>query len=227
MIVRIKVCGITSVTDALAAVEAGADALGFMFYEQSARFVSPSLAAEIIRHLPPQVTRVGVFVGAAEAEVRRAAEACGLDTLQFHGDESPAFCARFAVGESPEVLRTEVRVPAAATPSGYRVIRAFRILNADSLAALPAYRCGAWLLDSYVPGQRGGTGAKFNWELAVQAKQAGAPVILAGGLTPDNVAAAVRQVRPYGVDVSSGVESAPGRKDPARLRAFVRAARGA
>ncbi len=227
MSVRIKICGITSLPDALTAVEAGADALGFMFYERSTRFLRAEQAAEIIRGLPPKVTRVGVFVNAAEEEIRRVAAACGLDALQLHGEESPEFCARFTTSAGPDVLRTRVEAAGAGAHDRFGVIKAFRIRDAQSLPGLGVYRrCGAWLLDSYVPGQAGGTGTRFGWELARQAKAAGHPVILAGGLTPDNVAAALRQVRPYGVDVSTGVELAPGRKDPAKLRAFVSAVRG-
>jgi len=204
--VKIKVCGITSLGDALMALEAGADALGFMFYEPSPRYVTYDHAGGIIRRLPPSIAKVGVFVNPTEAAVRRAVAECGLDWLQFHGEETPKFCRRFAP---------------------LRVIKAFRIQNADSLAALPAYATDAWLLDSYVPDVPGGTGARFNWDLALAAKRHGVPVILAGGLAPDNVAEAVRRVRPYGLDVSSGVESAPGKKDPAKLRDFIARARAA
>jgi phosphoribosylanthranilate isomerase len=205
MHVRVKICGITCLEDARAAVAAGADALGFMFYPPSPRHVDVDTAAAICRALPPLVTRVGVFVDAAEEFVRETASRCGLGALQFHGQETPEFCRRFA----PPVLK------------------AFRIRSPDSLAALPAYDTAAWLLDSFVPGQLGGTGATFNWDLAADAARLGRPVILAGGLTPENVAGAARRVRPYGVDVSSGVECAPGRKDPGRLKAFIAAVRSA
>ena len=205
MNVKVKICGITSTTDALAAVDAGADALGFMFYAPSPRFVKHESAAEIIRELPPFVAKVGVFVDPTEAEVRKAIEECGLDTLQFHGDEPPEFCRRF----------------------GLKVIKAFRIRDAESLQAAEAYPTEAWLLDSYVSGQLGGTGARFNWDLATEAARKHRSVILAGGLTPENAAEAVRKVRPYGLDVSSGVESAPGKKDAAKVAAFIAAAKGA
>jgi phosphoribosylanthranilate isomerase len=204
MHLRIKICGITNSDDALAAVAAGADALGFMFYQPSQRHIALATAGEIIRALPPFVARVGVFVDATEEFVRRAWGECGLDTLQFHGSEPPEFCRKFA--------------PA-------KVIKAFRIAGLESLRAVPAYDTHAWLLDSYVAGAPGGTGAKFNWSLAAEAKKLGRPIILAGGLTPQNVAEAVRQVGPFGVDVSSGVESAPGKKDPRKIREFIAAAR--
>lgn len=204
MSLRVKICGITRVSDACAAVEAGADALGFMFYEPSPRNLAPEAAAAIIRELPPFIARVGVFVNAEADTVKRIAETCGLDTLQLHGEETPEYCAQF---------------------SGYRVVKAFRVRDESSLFALRSYSVSAWLLDSYVADQHGGTGAKFNWDLAITAKSYGCPVILAGGLTPENVAEAVRQVRPYALDVSSGVESAPGVKDHAKVAAFIRAAK--
>jgi phosphoribosylanthranilate isomerase len=205
MNVRVKICGITRREDALAAVASGADALGFMFYEPSSRHVTVDQAAAICRDLPPLVTRVGVFVNAPADFVRAAAATCGLGAIQLHGDESPEFCRQFALP----------------------VIKAFRVSGPESLAALAAYGFAAWLLDSFVPGQLGGTGACFNWSLAAKAAERGRPILLAGGLTPENVADAVRQVRPYAVDVSSGVESAPGLKDPTKIRALIRAAKAA
>ncbi len=205
MSLRIKICGITNSSDALAAVQAGADALGFMFYEPSPRHISLPTAAEIIRELPPFVAAVGVFVDASEDFITRAIEEGGLDTLQFHGNEPPDFCRQFSL----------------------RTIKAFRVRDAGSLQELPRYKTSAWLLDSFVPDKLGGTGAKFNWELACSAKKLGRPIILAGGLTPENIAEAVRLVRPFAVDVSSGVESQPGKKDHAKTRAFILAARQA
>jgi phosphoribosylanthranilate isomerase len=206
MPVRVKICGLTSAADALAAVEAGADALGFMLCPRSKRYVTPEAVSVICRELPPFVARVGVFVDAAEDDVRRIAQGCGLSALQFHGGESPAYCGNF--GQTP-------------------VVKAFRVADQHSLAVLPSFAVSAWLLDSYVAGELGGTGECFNWDLAVTARTLGRPIILAGGLTPENVAEAVRQVEPWAVDVSSGVEFAPGRKDPAKLRAFVAAAKSA
>jgi phosphoribosylanthranilate isomerase len=202
--VSVKICGITNLEDAWAAVEAGADALGFVFYPPSPRHVTPTQARAIIAALPPFVTTVGLFVDAAAEQIEAIAARCGLDRLQLHGHEAPELCARLT----------------------RPVIKAFRIRNADSLASLPRYKVAAYLLDAYVEGALpGGTGASFAWELAAQAKPYG-PVILAGGLTPDNVEAAIRRIQPYGVDVSSGVERAPGLKDHAKLRAFVARAKG-
>ena len=192
LMVKVKVCGITNWEDARAAVAFGADALGFVFFDKSPRHVPVETAARIIRQLPPFIARVGVFVDMPLDGILSVATACGLDTVQLHGSESPEFCARIRI----------------------KTIKAFRVENVKSLDPLPHYETSAWLLDSYVPGQLGGTGAVFQWNLAVQAIAMGRPIILAGGLTPENIAEAVKQVRPYAVDVSSGVESAPGRKKP-------------
>jgi phosphoribosylanthranilate isomerase len=196
---RIKICGITNVKDAVAAVEAGADALGFIFYDQSPRWIQPGDAAKIIRELPPLVAKVGVFVNPPEETVRQTIRESGIDTLQFHGDESPEFCRRFAL----------------------KVIKAFRVRDEQSLHQMPEYKQEAWLLDTYVAGKLGGSGEQFNWELACQAVKLSQQVILAGGLTPQNVALAVRQVRPFAVDVSSGVEVAPGQKDHRKIQEFI------
>lgn len=203
MSVKVKICGLTNLADAQAAVESGADLLGFIFAEKSPRRMTVEGVAAFVRHLPLHVLRVGVFMDPAEDLVMRAATACGLNLLQFHGNESPEFCTQF----------------------GLMSVKAFRVRDEQSLAALPAYHTDAWLLDTYSETQAGGTGQTFNWELAIAAKQHGRPIFLAGGLTPDNVAEAVRRVQPFAVDVSSGVETAPGRKDHAKVAAFIRAAK--
>ncbi len=204
MPVKIKICGITSVEDAGAAVEAGADALGFMLTEVSSRKISTEAAAKIIHQLPPFVAKVGVFVDPTEEFVRAAIAETGIDTLQFHGDESPEFCLRFGA---------------------IKVYKAFRVKDAGALQAMPAYDTDAWLLDSYVRGKAGGTGEVFNWDIACQAKESGRPIILAGGLNPENVAQAVHEVWPFAVDVSSGVATAPGKKDHRLIRDFCAAVR--
>jgi phosphoribosylanthranilate isomerase len=205
MSVKVKICGITSLEDASCAADAGADALGFIFFEASPRFISLEAAARIVQKLPPHIVRVGVFVDAPEDLVLRVIAGCGLNLLQFHGNESPEYCGQF----------------------GLMSMKAFRIKDAASLKALTDYSTDAWLLDSYVADKPGGTGEKFNWELARQAGQFGRPVFLAGGLTPENVADAIRQAQPYAVDVSSGVEISPGKKDHEKVRAFIRAAKTA
>jgi phosphoribosylanthranilate isomerase len=205
--VKVKICGITNRADGLVAAEAGADALGFVFYERSPRFVRVEAAAEITRQLPPFLVKVGVFVNAPEELVFQAIAACGLNLAQFHGNETPEYCRQF----------------------GVMSMKAFRIRDAESLRGLPDYATDAWLLDAYSADKLGGTGEKFNWDLAIEAQKlaGGRPVFLAGGLTPESVAEAVRRVQPYGVDVSSGVEVAPGRKDHEKVRAFVKQAKAA
>jgi phosphoribosylanthranilate isomerase len=201
--VKVKICGITSLDDALHACACGADALGFVFYEKSPRCIAPETAGAIIRELPPFVTPVGLFVNEEPQRIRAIADVCGLDVIQLHGDEDPADC-----DFSPR-----------------RVVKALRVRDAASLARHNDFTVSALLLDAWVPGAYGGTGATFNWELAAAiARQRS--VILAGGLTAENVAAAVRAVGPYAVDVSSGVECAPGRKDHEQVAAFIAAAKG-
>ncbi|MDH4101139.1 MAG: phosphoribosylanthranilate isomerase, partial [Nitrospirota bacterium] len=189
--------------DALEAAHLGADALGFNFYPKSPRYIDPEKAREIIRELPPFVTVVGLFVNEDTVRVEEIADRCGIDILQFHGDETPEYCAGFS----------------------RRVIKAFRIKDREDLDYLRAFNVSAHLLDAYSESAYGGTGKTFNWELAAEAKAMGR-VILAGGLTPRNVADAVGTVGPYAVDVASGVESAPGRKDPALMAEFIRRAKG-
>ncbi len=197
---KIKICGITNLDDALLAADLGADALGFIFYAKSPRSISPEAAREIIAQLPPFVLSVGVFVDEPLETVRTIAATARLDWVQLHGSEPPDYCRA----------------------AGRNVMKAIRVANESSLAAMAAYQGAvrAFLLDTHKAGQKGGTGEVFDWSLALKAKQYG-PVVLAGGLTPDNVAVAVYTVAPAAVDVASGVEAAPGVKDPAKLRAFI------
>jgi len=203
--VKIKICGITNAEDALLAANAGADALGFVFSPASPRYVALEFAEAIARKIPAHVMRVGVFVDAPADEVMEAISRCGLAAAQFHGSEPPEYCGQF----------------------GVMTMKAFRVRDEASLAGAGAYAVDAFLLDSFVPGQPGGTGASFNWKLAAEAKIFGKPVFLAGGLTPENVAEAIRTAQPFGVDVSSGVERLPGKKDADKVRRFIAAARGA
>lgn len=204
MSVIVKICGITNAADALAAANFGADAIGFIFHPQSPRFVPVEQAAHISQKLPMHIVRVGVFVDSPPELVFGAIAACGLNLLQFHGAETPEYCLQF----------------------GLMSMKAFRIKDRDSLNALADYPTDAWLLDSYVAGKLGGTGERFNWDLAREATAFGRPVFLAGGLTPENVEEAVTTVRPYAVDVSSGVEEAPGKKDLIKVENFIKAAKG-
>ena len=201
--VRVKICGITCREDALMAVDAGADALGFVFYEKSTRVVTPQKAAAIIRDLPPFIQTVGLFVNEEADQVNWSADFCGLDMVQLHGEEEPEYCV--------EVNR--------------RIIKAFRIKDSNGLAGIKRYQVAGYLLDAWSPLAHGGTGQTFDWDLARSVASTG-KLVLAGGLTPENVAEAVRTVAPYAVDVSSGVESLPGRKDPDKVREFIRQAKG-
>ena len=202
MVVRVKICGITNLEDAFLAVNLGADALGFIF-AKSPRRIEPEKAREIIDNLPPLVSKVGVFGDENGEKVKEAAAFCGLDTLQFHGDESPSYCQNFR--------------------SLFKVIKSFRIRNLKSLKPLSLYSVDAILLDTYSKEAMGGTGKTFNWGIAKEAQGFGRPLILSGGLNPSNVTRAINLVEPYAVDVSSGVELSPGRKDPEKLRAFFEA----
>ena len=206
----VKICGITKVEDAQCAVKAGADALGFMFWHMSTRKLDPSFAAEIARTLPSTVRRVGVFVNEPREEMARMADAVGLDLLQLHGDEPPE-----ALEGLPRPAIKAVRVG-----KGFASEEAMRY----------ASKAAGILVDTRLPGETqlpGGTGVSFDWSLVRGLAERVPFLMLAGGLDPLNVAEAIRAVRPHAVDVSSGVESLPGRKDPEKVRAFVRAAREA
>lgn len=200
--VKVKVCGTTRLKDALLAVECGADAIGFIFYKKSPRHVSVKTVKEICSKLPPFVHRVGVFVNETADRINRIADRCGLDAVQLHGDESPAFCRKIK----------------------HRVIKVVRVKDAASLKEMSRYAVDGFLLDTYKEDQWGGTGKVFDWELAARAKKYG-PVIIAGGLNPKNVKTVIKKVQPYGVDVSSGVEQSPGKKDSRKVKAFLKAVR--
>ncbi|MBT5469017.1 MAG: phosphoribosylanthranilate isomerase [Nitrospina sp.] len=197
--VKVKVCGMTNLKDVLAAVDAGADAVGFIFYKKSPRSVNMKTVREIIQELPPFVDAVGVFVNETAEQINNIADRCNLDRVQLHGDESPTFCKRIK----------------------RRVIKAIRVKDIQSLKQLSGYTVSSFLLDTHSEGQQGGTGKVFDWSLAYPAKKYGS-IILAGGLTPANVRGAIQRVQPYGVDVCSGVESQPGIKDHTKMRAFLK-----
>lgn len=203
---KVKICGITNAEDAAVAVEAGADALGFNFYRKSPRYIEPAVAKQIVASLPPLITPVGVFVNEELAAVRSIMDSCGLAMAQLHGDEPAVYCQ-------------ELSRP---------VIKALRLKDRGSFLALAEFqgRAGVrgFLLDTFSETAYGGSGQVTDWVLAAEAAKA-ATILLAGGLTPANVAEAIRAVRPYGVDVSSGVESIPGKKDHGKVRAFLDAVR--
>lgn len=191
--VRVKVCGITNYQDASMAIELGADALGFIF-ASSPRQITPEKARDIIYAIPPFVQTVGVFVDEDPGKIRRTIHLCGLDLVQLHGDESPDLCREL--------------MPCA--------IKALRLKDESSLSAIKPYRgrVRAILLDTYMQGKRGGTGRTFDWDLAIKAKEFGIPTILSGGLNPDTISEAISLVKPFGVDVNSGIEESPGKKSP-------------
>jgi phosphoribosylanthranilate isomerase len=196
---RVKICGITRVEDARAAVELGADAIGLVFYAPSPRNVGLDQARAIVAAIPPFVTVVGLFVNPAAQQVESVLRTCSLGLLQFHGDEAPGFCAGFSL---PYIKAARVKA------------------DADLVQYLSPYQAArGWLLDAYHNQLYGGSGESFDWKLIP--RDLARPVILSGGLTPDNVGAAVRQVRPWAVDVSSGVEVAKGVKDAAKIAAFI------
>ena len=216
---KVKICGITNLPDARVAIKVGADFMGFIFYPKSPRYVTPEQVRDIVTQLIsnplplrystqypiPNIPSVGVFVDQGPEVVAQTLDFCGLDYAQLHGKESP------------EMVATLVE-------RGFSVIKAFRVRDDVDLAEMERYRATAYLLDTYVASQPGGTGRTFDWKLAAQAGQVG-PIIMAGGLTPDNVAQAIHAARPWAVDVSSGIEATPGRKDHAKLRRFMAAAK--
>lgn len=197
---RIKICGITNKIDAIAASGLNVDMLGFVFYKKSKRFVEPRAACDIANELPPFIAKVGIFVNEERDKVMETAENALVDILQFHGDEDPTYCANFR--------------------DKYKVIKAFRIKDKDSLKKVNDYDADYYLFDAFSPDTIGGTGKTFDWKI-LDGFEFLRPVILSGGLIPENVAKAIRDAAPYGVDVSTGVERAPGRKDPALMARFV------
>lgn len=199
--VKVKICGITNAKDAALAIDYGADALGFIFYPPSRRYVSPEKAKKITAGLPPFIIKIGVFVDEQPENIRTIVNDCKLDGIQLHGSESPDFCRLF---HGPT-----------------RVIKSFRLKNKDSVNEISEYQADAFLLDSFHPTLKGGTGTTFDWELAIAAKKFTAPVILSGGLTPENVSEAIRVVAPYAVDVAGGVEASAGKKDPGKMKIFI------
>lgn len=202
---KIKICGLTNRDDAIDAVNLGADAIGFIFYEDSPRYITPDIVEEISLFLPPFVLLVGVFVNHDKAFIDAVVHRCKLDLIQLHGNESPAFC------------RSMRR----------RVIKAFKIEDINDVDAIAPYQSSvsAVLLDTKVSGREGGTGKIFNWGLALKAKEFDIPLILAGGVNVSNLNKAAKLVNPYAVDLSSSVESAPGKKDYNKMKELIDAAK--
>jgi phosphoribosylanthranilate isomerase len=203
--VKVKICGITNKVDALAAVDSGCDGLGFVFYRKSPRYIDPGKAKEIISELEPRVIKIGVFVNSREKFIKAVARKCSLDMLQFSGQETPEFCRRF---------------------KKFKVIKSFRVKNKIKLADVLRYRTFAYLFDTLSPGYFGGTGKIFNWKfLARDLAGVKTPVFLAGGLNEKNVLRAVRIVDPEWIDVSSSLESGPGKKDRNKVKRFIASAK--
>jgi phosphoribosylanthranilate isomerase len=197
---KIKICGTTNKYDALLASEFGADMIGFILYKKSKRHVEPKLVADIINELPPKILKVGVFVNEDRDKVIEIARDTGLNALQFHGDETPEYCRLFK--------------------DEFKLIKAFSIKDRKSLENINNFDTDFYLLDTYKKGSYGGTGETFDWQVLKDFEFL-KPVILSGGLTPDNVAKAITELTPYGVDVTSGVEASPGNKDADRLKKFI------
>jgi len=204
--VKIKICGITNKRDAIAAAGLMPDMMGFIFYDGSKRYVDPKIVRDIANELPPVIAKAGVFVDMDKNKVIEIAEECALEILQFHGDESPDYCAGFK--------------------DSYKVMKAFRIKDSGSLKGINDYDADYYLLDAYSEKLKGGTGKSFDWKI-MESFEFLKPVILSGGLTPDNVSEVIEKLSPYGVDVSSGVEMSPGKKDIALMKRFVENARKA
>ena len=202
--VKVKICGITNLEDALASLFGGADAVGFIFYKKSSRYISPLKASNISRILSKKICRVGVFVDEDIKTVKKIARLCDLDMLQFHGQESNAYCRKF---------------------KGYKIIKAFAVKDGLDLAKISAYKGCSCLFDTYSKNCFGGTGKKFNWNLLRNLDKIKRPVFLSGGLTAGNVGKAVKLLKPDWVDVSSALELSPGKKDHKKIKKFIQASR--
>ena len=200
--VKVKICGITNLEDALLSYFSGAHALGFVFYKKSLRYIRPEKARNIARILPKKIKLVGVFVDEKVSTVKKTAKLCGLDMLQFHGKETPEYCKKF---------------------KGYQVIKAFRISKKEDLDCVTKYKTFAYLFDSFSKTAQGGTGNKFNWKILAQAAKMKPVVFVSGGLTSANVSQAIKLLKPDWVDASSSLELRPGKKDNQRIEKFIRA----
>ena len=203
---KIKICGITNKIDAIRAAERGVEMLGFVFYKESKRYVEPMTVEDIVNELPPSMGKVGVFVDEEIKKVNKAAENASLNILQFHGDETPEYCASFR--------------------GRYKVIKAFRLKDIKDLKRINDYDVDFYLFDTYKSDSIGGTGETFDWKI-LKDFEVLKPVILSGGLNPENVSRAIKEIVPYGVDVSTGVEASPGRKSAELMKRFVEKVRKA
>ncbi len=202
--VKVKICGITNLEDALASLFSGADAIGFVFYKKSPRYIEPLKARNISCILPKKILRVGVFVDEKVGRVKKIARLCNLDALQFHGNESAQYCKKF---------------------KGYKVVKAFGVKEKLDLPEILKYKTFGYLFDAFSKSKAGGTGRKFNWNLLKNIDKISGQVFLSGGLTGANVLSAINKLHPDWVDVSSGLESRPGRKNHSRIKKFIEAAK--
>lgn len=202
--VKVKICGITNLEDARASIDAGCDALGFVFYKKSPRYITPRKASQIIKQLPRHIFQIGVFVDVKEKMIKQIAKICNLDMLQFHGNESPEFCQRF---------------------KNYKIIKAFRIKNRIDKKNLLKYKTFAYLFDTFSKSKLGGTGKNFNWKLIRHLDKIKRPIFLSGGLNENNVKEAIEIINPDWVDVSTSVELRPGKKDQRKIREFIKIVR--
>lgn len=203
--VKVKICGITNLPDALYSIKAGCDALGFVFYKKSRRYISPQKAKNIIRFLPAGIIKIGVFVNAKAKAIGHIAKSCKLDILQFHGSETPKFCSKF---------------------KGYKIIKAFRIKDKLDLQNISRYKTFAYLFDTFEKRKFGGTGMQFNWKLLKNIKDyIKRPVFLSGGINTRNVTGAMNTVHPDWIDVSSAVENKPGKKNHKKIKRFLQIAK--
>ncbi|MCX5706353.1 MAG: phosphoribosylanthranilate isomerase [Candidatus Omnitrophica bacterium] len=200
VVVKVKICGITNLEDALASLFSGAEAIGFVFYKKSSRYIDPFKAKNISRSLPKKILKVGVFVDEKEKRIKRIAKLCQLDMLQFHGDESQEFCRKF---------------------KGYKIIKVFKVAKKIELKDILEYKTFAYLFDTFSKSGAGGTGRRFNWSLLEKIDKIKRPVFLSGGLSSANVKSAISKLRPNWVDVSSFVEASPGKKDHKKISDFI------
>jgi len=202
--VKVKICGITNLADAEAAIEAGCAALGFVFYRKSSRYIDPNKAQKIINNIPRHIIKIGVFVNAREKSVKRIARLCNLDILQFHGDESWAFCEKF---------------------KNYKIIKAFRVKDKIDPSHILKYRTFAYLFDTFVKSMPGGTGRSFDWRLLKSLGPIKQPIFLSGGISENNVRQAIGSIRPQWIDVSSSLEIRPGKKSRKKIENFMKLAK--
>jgi len=197
---KVKICGITNLEDALVCYFSGADAVGFVFYKKSPRYIDPRIASQISQILPKKIKRVGVFVNEKPQTLKKIAKSCGLDMIQLHGDESAQYCQKL---------------------KNYKLIKAFRINNKEDVYGIDRYKTFAYLFDNFSKNKQGGTGKKFDWKILKLAAKMKPVVFISGGLAQSNVKSAIRQLKPDWVDVSSSLESSPGKKDHKKIKKFI------